>query len=253
MEGVVDIQAAGGDGVGTGGAGKIREVVYGTTKTLIKIITTTQTVTTTDTSVAPPLPCTTVTETVTIVTDSLGTTLTVKPISTPPPVEADTPDDSDATRPDDDIEASKPEEQDDDYENEVSVRCESVTRIGAHHGFTKVKDPVRQGRPRMAANSKALPQFGVVAQQLDQRGDLASDPDAYQCPYLEQELAGMIGNDEMQAYADKAEVEAEEERYSKFDQNRDEYDENDGYDYDSDEDAYEGEYGFDKSEDDDED
>ncbi|KAG0073502.1 hypothetical protein BGZ90_011536 [Linnemannia elongata] len=244
LEGVVDIQAAGGDGVGTGEAGKIREVVYGATKTLTKVVTAIQTVTTTVTSVAPAPPCTTVTETVTVVTDSLGTAPTAKLVPTPPPVEAETPDNSDAPRPGDDSEAGKPEEQDDDDENGDSIRSESVTRIGAHHGFAKVKkDPARQGGSSMAASSKALPQFGVVAQELDQMGDLAHDPDAYQDPYLEQELAGMFGSTEMQAYADEAEVEAEEEQYSKLKQ-----DEDDVYDYDSEKDAYEDDYGVDESE-----
>ncbi|KAF9146549.1 hypothetical protein BGX30_013764 [Mortierella sp. GBA39] len=233
LEGVVDIEAAGGNGVGTGEAGKIREV----------------TVTTTVTSVAPAPACTTVTEAVAVVANSLGTTPSAKLIPTPPPVEAETPDDSDAPRLDNGDEAGKPKEQGDDDENGVSARSESITRIGAHHGLAKVKkDPARQGGPRMAANSKALSQFGVVAQELGQTGDLANGPDAYQDPYLEQELAGMFGNGEMQAYADEAEVEAEEEQYSKLSQDRDENDEDDSYDYDSDEDAYEDEDGVDDEE-----
>ncbi|KAK3827241.1 MAG: hypothetical protein JOS17DRAFT_776105 [Linnemannia elongata] len=253
LEGVVDIQAAGGDGVGTGEAGKIREVVYGATKSLTKVVTVTQTVTTTVTSVAPAPPCTTVTETVTVVTDSLVTTPTAKPVPNPPPVEAETPGDSDAPRLDDDSDAGKPEEQDDDDHNGVSVRSKKVTRIGAHHGFAKVKmDPVRQGGPSMAVNSKVLPQFGMVAQELGQTGGLANVPDAYQDPYLEQELAGMLGNDELQAYADKEEVEAEEEHYSNLSQDRSEHDKDYGHDYESDEDAYEDECGVDESEDDNE-
>ncbi|KAF9544686.1 hypothetical protein EC957_011793 [Mortierella hygrophila] len=249
LEGVVDIEAAGGDGVGTGEAGKIREVVYSATKTLTKVVTTTQTVTTTVTSVAPASACTTVTEAVAAVADSLGTVPAAKSVQTPPPVEAETPGDSDAPRLDNGDEAGKPEEQDDDDGNGVSARSESVTRIGAHHGIAKVKkDPARQGEPRMAANSKALSQFGVVAQELGQTGDLANDPDAYQDPYLEQELAGMFDNGELQANADEAEVEAEEEQYSKLSQGRDENDEDDSYDYESDEDAYEDEEGVDDEE-----
>ncbi|KAF9154654.1 hypothetical protein BG015_000339 [Linnemannia schmuckeri] len=255
LEGVVDIQAAGGDGVGTGDAGKIREVAYGATKTLTKVVTATKTVTTTITSVAPAPPPTTVTKTVTVVTDSLGATPTAKPVSTPPPVEADTLEDSDARRPDDDSEAGKPEEYDDDEntddnENRIPIRSENVVRVGARHGCAKLKmDLARQLGPNLAANSKALPQSGVVARELDQTGDLANDPDAYQDPYLEQELAGIFVKDEMQAYADEAEVEAEGDRYSKVSNAKDEYDENEINCYDSDENANQDEYGVDESED----
>lgn len=242
LEGVVDIQAAGGDGVGTGEAGKIREVVYGATKVVTKVVTATETVTSTVTSIAPAPPPTTITETVTVVADTLGTTPTSKPVPTPPPVQTETPDDSDADvrRPDDgDSEASKPEEQDEgdnDNENDIPNRSESVARIGAHHDFVKVRKMVALD----LKNSAAQPQFGVVAQDLGQTDDLANDPDAYQDPYLEQELAGMFGNGEMQAYADEAEVEAEEnDQYPDIREDRgDEYDEDENDYYDSDEDGY---------------
>ncbi|KAG0070094.1 hypothetical protein BGZ89_001402, partial [Linnemannia elongata] len=219
LEGVVDIQAAGGDGVGTGEAGKIREVVYGATKTLTKVVTAIQTVTTTVTSVAPAPPCTTVTETVTVVTDSLGTAPTAKPVPTPPPVEAETPDNSDAPRPGDDSEAGKPEEQDDDDENGDSVR----------------KGPSSTGRIEYGSEQQGSTSIWSSGAR--------ADPDAYQDPYLEQELAGMFGSNEMQAYADEAEVEAEEDQYSKLKQDKD-----DVYDYDSEKDAYEDDYGVDESE-----
>ncbi|KAG0297444.1 hypothetical protein BGZ96_006400 [Linnemannia gamsii] len=229
LEGVVDIQAAGGDGVGTGEAGKIREVVYGATKVVTKVVTATETVTSTVTSVAPAPPSTTITKTVTVLADSLGTTPTSKPVPTPPPVQADTPNNSDAgaRRPNDgDSEASKPEDQDEvdnDNDNGVPIRSESVVRIGAHHGFAKVKKMVALD----LKNSAAQPQFGVVAQELGQTHELSNDPDAYQDPYLEQELAGMCGIGEMQAYADEAEVEAEEDdQYSNIHEDRGgEYDE----------------------------
>ncbi|KAF8947135.1 hypothetical protein BGZ47_010153 [Haplosporangium gracile] len=218
LEGVVDIQAAGGNGVGTGNAGKIREVVYGATKTLTKVVTATKTVATVITSFVPAPPPTTVTETVTVVTDSLGTTPTAKPVPTPPSVKADTPEARDARRPDDDSEVSKPEEQDDDEntnndEDRIPIHSESIVRIGAHHVFAKVKmDLARQARSDLAANSRVQYQFG--------------------------ELAGMFGSDEMQVYADEAEVEAEGDRYSKVSNAKDKYDENEDDYCDSDEDAY---------------
>ncbi|KAG0319000.1 hypothetical protein BGZ97_002931 [Linnemannia gamsii] len=246
LEGVVDIQAAGGDGVGTGEAGKIREVVYGATTVATKVVTATETVTSTVTSVAPAPPPTTITETVTVFADSLGTTPTAKPAPTPPPVQADTPDNGNANapRPDDgNSDRGKPEEQDEgdsDDENAAPIRSESATWIGAHHGFAKVKNMSAQD----LKNKVTQPQFGVVAQELGQTGELANDPDAYQDPYLEQELAGMFDSGEMQAYADEAEVEAEkdDQRPNIGEDKDEEYYEDENDYYDSNEDAYQDEY-----------
>ncbi|KAF9129257.1 hypothetical protein BGW39_004309 [Mortierella sp. 14UC] len=228
LEGVVDIQAAGGDGVGTGEAGKIREVVYGATKTLTKVVTVKEMVTTTVTSFAPAPPPATVTETVTVVARAVGTEPTAKPVPTPLPVEANKqPYECQVDKSDDsendkfgDSEADKPDEQDDKDESALPNHSESIIRKGAHHGLAKVKaqqDTKWKAEPAVKiaqvaldlANSEAQAQFGAVAQELDETGVLAFDPDAYQDPYLAQELAGMVSIDELQAYADGAEVEAE--------------------------------------------
>ncbi|KAF9912948.1 hypothetical protein EC991_007562 [Linnemannia zychae] len=226
LEGVVDIQAAGGDGVGTGEAGNIREVVYGATKTVTKVVTATELVTTTVTSYAPaPLAATV---TVTVVANAIGSEPNARPVPPPSSVGANhqsdenqinKPDDDDNDK-SDDSEAGKPDEQDEEDEDALPIHSESVTRKGSHHGFVKVKVPQdAKGKVEPAvniaqvaldlANSEAQSHFGTAAQELDETGDLAFDPEAYQDPYLEQELEGMVSIDELQAYADEAAVEAE--------------------------------------------
>ncbi|KAG0277258.1 hypothetical protein BGZ95_006236 [Linnemannia exigua] len=220
LEGVVDIQAAGGDGVGTGEAGKIREVVYGATKTQTKVVTVTEMVTTTITSFAPAPPPTIITETVTVIVKATGVNPVVKSVQTQPPTAANSQLNDGESDKSDYGEAGNPEEQDEDDENSIPIHSFGVIRKGTHHDFAKVKTPQElKGKAQPAVkvaqmaldlrNSKAQAQFGTVAQELDETGDLAYDSDAYQDPYLEQELAGMVDIDELQAYADEAEVEAE--------------------------------------------
>ncbi|KAK3832378.1 MAG: hypothetical protein J3R72DRAFT_453980 [Linnemannia gamsii] len=252
LEGVVDIQAAGGDGVGTGEAGKIREVVYGATKTQTKVVTVTEMVTTTVTAFAPASPPTTVTETVTVVAKAAGVEPVPKSVQTQPPAATnDQPNENQADKPDDnesdmsgDGEARNPEEDEDDVS---SIHSFGVIRKGTHHDFTKVnvpQEPKGKAEPAVKiakvaldlTNSKAQAQFGTVAQELDEAGDLAYDPDAYQDPYLEQELAGMVDIDELQAYADEVEVEAEGDQDDKsssaardeVDENEDDFNKNNG-------------------------
>ncbi|KAF9108651.1 hypothetical protein BGX29_009306 [Mortierella sp. GBA35] len=221
LEGVVDIQAAGGDGAGTSEAGKIREVLYGATKTVTNRVTTTKMVTTTTVtfcasavSVAPgPSLTATIKTTTESMADVSGTLSTGElasatqpspsPSPSPPPSSSLTPP-TDEDEPDTD-ESSEGQ----DEEDETAIHREPVPRKGAHHGFAKIK---AAQVPLNLDNSEARAQFGTVAQELDQVGVLPNDPDAYQDPYLEQELAGMVNIEELQAYADEAEIEAEGDR-----------------------------------------
>ncbi|KAF9436703.1 hypothetical protein BGZ76_003191 [Entomortierella beljakovae] len=172
LEGVVDIKAAGGDGIGTGEVGRIREVVYDSvkTKTEYKTVTVTKT------------------ETVTV-------TVVASPVNVPAKVEHDS------------IELSRTKQQ----ATKVVKKAPKLVK-------QKPKAVTKKLLPKKQAGSRGkAAQAPFVLEQYPEAGDESylelgdwiHNPDAYQEPYFEKEYA--LGTDDQdRAYAEAAEVEAED-------------------------------------------
>ncbi|KAF9932887.1 hypothetical protein FBU30_007046 [Linnemannia zychae] len=140
LEGVVDIQAAGGNGSNAGEAGTIRKVVYAATKTVTVTVTIKETVTLNPVR-ATQLPKSMPTQYLSKVDKSKGfRTMEVV-----------------------------------DDEDDVRGQNENtIIRKGSHHDFVKVKGP--QKVSSKAGSTEIQAHFGIISQKLGQAGNSTNNP-----------------------------------------------------------------------------
>jgi len=223
LEGVVDIADAGGDGTGTGEAGKIREVVYAATLTVTESVYQTVTLTSTTTMPAPPAVTTTKVEykTVTITataaaqaavpTSSAADTLDSPKTSASEPTtnvvkESAGKDDLPITESNQTVISIDPVQT----ENEKTQENKETQESEETHDKEEAQANEEKQDDDDAREVAALPQLNEGPEGSFNEADWAGDPDAYQDPYLKEESI-VPTDDQQQVYYDEAEVEEEEE------------------------------------------
>ncbi|KAF9999423.1 hypothetical protein BGZ79_006998 [Entomortierella chlamydospora] len=176
LESVVDIKAAGGDGIGSGEAGMIHEVAYIQTKTQVEYRTTIVIKTETTTAAA--------TETVTAPPDATPTGQNPLGLS-----------------------HAKQQHPNKQTQKKLSPGSGSIEKTN--------KSKKQEGSVGSMAKNAQLPlgmDLGSVLREENypDKGDRSHFPDSYQEPHLAKENASIV-DDEERAYAQMVEVEAEDE------------------------------------------